>query len=124
VTAVQWPLDHPAVTDEALKPWAHHAAAVAPGAQVVRLLRHLPGRRVATHVKTADGQSAVLKIFASPRARGNDRRLEALQRSWVRDLVPRPLGVDATGHVSLVEWVDGVMFDQSPDDCSPPPHLR
>jgi Ser/Thr protein kinase RdoA (MazF antagonist) len=114
---MQWPLDHPAVTDEALKPWAHHAAAVAPGAQVVRLLRHLPGRRVATHVKTADGQSAVLKIFASPRARGNDRRLEALQRSWVRDLVPRPLGVDATGHVSLVEWVDGVMFDQSPDDC-------
>ncbi len=114
---MQWPLDHPAVTDEALAPWAHHASTIAPGAQVVRLLRHLPGRRVATQVRTTDGQSAVLKVFASPRARGNDRRLEALQRSWVRNLVPRPLGVDATGHVSLVEWVDGVMFDQTPDDC-------
>jgi Ser/Thr protein kinase RdoA (MazF antagonist) len=114
---MQWPLDHPAVTDEALAPWAHHAASIAPGAQVVQVLRHLPGRRVATQVRTIDGQSAVLKVFASPRARGNDRRLEALQGSWVRNLVPRPLGVDATGHISLVEWVDGVMFDQTPDDC-------
>jgi Phosphotransferase enzyme family len=113
---MQWPLDHPAVTDEALAAWAHHAETIAPGAQVVRLLRHLPGRRVATQVRTNDGQSAVLKVFASPRARGNDRRLEALQNSGVRNLVPRPLGVDKTGHVSLVEWVDGVMFDQTPDD--------
>ena len=113
---MQWPLDHPAVTDEALAPWAHQAETIAPGAQVVRLLRHLPGRRVATQVRTADGQTAVLKVFASPRARGNHRRLEALQRSNVRNLVPRPRGVDATGHVSLVEWVDGVMFDQTPDD--------
>jgi Phosphotransferase enzyme family len=113
---MQWPLDHPAVTDDALAPWAHHAATIAPGAQFVRLLRHLPGRRVATQVRTTDGVSAVLKVFASPRARGNDRRLEALQRSRVCNLVPRPLGVDATGHVSLVEWVDGVMFDQTTDE--------
>jgi hypothetical protein len=113
---MQWPLDHPAVTDEALAPWAHHAATIAPGAQFVRLLRHLPGRRVATQVRTPDGQHAVLKVFAGPRARGNDRRLGALQRSSVRHMVPRPLGVDATGHVSLVEWVDGVMFDQTPDE--------
>jgi Ser/Thr protein kinase RdoA (MazF antagonist) len=113
---MQWPLDHPAVTDEALAAWAHHAATIAPGAQVVRVLRHLPGRRVASQVQTADGQLAVLKVFASPRARGNDRRLEALQRSWVRNLVPRPIAVDSTGHVSLVEWVQGVMFDQTPDD--------
>lgn len=113
---MQWPLDHPAVTDEGLAPWAHHAATIAPGAQVVRLLRHLPGRRVATQVRTTDGQNAVLKVFASPRARGNDRRLEALQRSWARNLLPRPIGVDTTGHVSLVEWVDGVMFDQIPDE--------
>ncbi len=113
---MQWPLDHPAVTDEALAAWSHHAETIAPGAQVVRLLRYLPGRRVATQVRTTEGHTAVLKVFASPRARGNDRRLEALQRSWVRHLVPRPLGVDATGHVSLVEWVDGVMFDQTPDE--------
>lgn len=113
---MQWPLDHPAVTDEALPRWAHHAATIAPGAQFVRLLRHLAGRRVATQVRTTDGQTAVLKVFASPRARGNDRRLEALQRSGVGSLVPRPLGVDATGHVSLVEWVHGVMFDQTPDE--------
>ena len=113
---MQWPLDHPAVTDEALAPWAHQAATIAPGAQVVCLLRHLPRRRVATQVRTIDGQTAVLKVFGSPRARGNDRRLEVLQRSPVRNLVPRPLGVDATGHVSLVEWVDGVMFDQMPDE--------
>jgi Phosphotransferase enzyme family len=111
---MQWPLDHPAVTDEALAPWAHHADTVASGAQFVRLLRHLPARRVATQVRMADGQQAVLKVFAGPRARGNGRRLEALQRSSVSNLVPRPLGVDATGHVSLVEWIEGVMFDQAP----------
>jgi Phosphotransferase enzyme family len=113
---MQWPLDHPAVTDETLAPWAHYADTIAPGAAFVRLLRYLPGRRVASQVRTTDGQHAVLKVFASPRARGNDRRLEALQRSGVCNLVPRPLGVDPTGHVSLVEWVDGVMFDQTPDE--------
>jgi hypothetical protein len=114
---MHWPPDHPAVTDAALVEWANGADEVAPGATVLHVVRHLVGRRVATTVHLANGRRAVLKVFAGPRARGNDRRLHLLRSSRAGDLTPAPLGVDASGHVSLVEWVEGDVFDQLDDDA-------
>jgi hypothetical protein len=111
---VRWPPDHPAVVDE---PLARHRAAadrLCPEAEVVRVLRHVAGRRVATLVQPPTGGQAVLKIFASPRARGNDRRLRALREHGADDVVPRPLAVDATGHVGVVEFVAGAPLDTVP----------
>ncbi|MGI8711243.1 MAG: hypothetical protein ACR2LA_09655 [Acidimicrobiales bacterium] len=112
---MRWPADHPAVTDEALAPWRVGAEELCPEGTVVRVLRHLAGRRVATLVETRRGL-AVLKVFASPRARGNDRRLASLGRSTASHLVPASLGVDRSGHVALIDWVHGEVFDQLPDD--------
>lgn len=111
---MQWPADHPAVTDPELAPWRHGAEELCPDATVRRVLRHLPGRRVASLV-TMSNQKAVLKIFASPRARGNTRRLDSLAGSGAGPFVPRALGVDAVGHVALVSWAPGTVFDQLDD---------
>ena len=107
---MRWPGDHPAVTDPALAPWRAGADEVCPEAEVVAVLRHLPGRRVASLVRTAGGLR-VLKVFASPRARGNDRRLRALALSRAGVLVPRPLGADSAGHVGLVSYAEGELFE-------------
>ena len=48
----------------------------------------------------------MLKLFASPRARGNHRRLLAL-RPATGTLVPRPLAVGPAGHAGLLEYVPG-----------------
>lgn len=116
---MRWPVDHPAVVDPGLIPWAGGADEVAPGATVLRVLRHLSGRRVASLVELGDraepsresGALGVLKVFASPRARGNDRRLRALAAAGLGDIVPVPLGVDRAGHLQLVSFVPGSVFD-------------
>ncbi len=107
------PADHPLLTDPELAPWRGPARALASG-RFVSVLRHVQGRRVASLVESDQGL-AVLKVFARPRARGNVRRLDLLAASSARHLVPRPLGVDASGHVSLVDWIDGTVYDQVDD---------
>ena len=72
------------------------------------VLRYLPGRRVATLVDY-EGELAVVKVFASPRARGNTRRLHALAGSSAAHLVPTALGVDAAGHVLAVNYRHGIL---------------
>lgn len=111
---MQWPAEHPLRTDEKLRPWAGAAADLCDGARVVRVLRHLPGRRVATLLRLRDTYS-VLKVFASPRARGNDRRLTALAAGPAASIVPASLGTDPSGHVHLVTYHAGVMLHQLPD---------
>ena len=112
---MHWPVDHPANTDPPLRTWAEGAQELCPEASVVTVLRHLPGRRVATLVETTRGMG-VLKVFASPRARGNHRRVESLRRSRAGHLVPEPWGVDDAGHVSLVAFVVGEVFESLDDD--------
>src|SRR3954465_7906553 len=102
---MHWPADHPVHTDPALAQWRRDADSVAPSGRTVALLRHVPGRRVTTLVRT-HGRLTVLKLFASPRARGNDRRLRAL-RPATGSLVPRPLRVGPDGHAHLLEYVPG-----------------
>ena len=109
-----WPADHPVSTDPGLSPWAGGIGEVAPGSRVVEVLRYLPGRRVATLVEHA-GELAVVKVFASPRARGNVRRLHALARSGAAALVPTVLGCDAAGHVLAVTYRHGVLPGRMPD---------
>lgn len=112
---MHWPADHPVRTDPALAPWRTAASALCSLGRFERVLRHLDGRRVASRVATPEGP-AVLKVFASPRGRGNDRRLRLLAGCKIAPLVPRPLGCDATGHVSLVSWSPGVVYDDAPDE--------
>jgi Ser/Thr protein kinase RdoA (MazF antagonist) len=56
-----------------------------------------------------EGQLAVVKVFASPRARGNVRRLRALAETEAAALVPTVIGSDATGHVLAVTFAPGVL---------------
>ena len=109
-----WPADHPVSTDPGLSPWAGGIDEVAPGARVVEVLRYLPGRRVATLVEHGR-ELAVVKVFASPRARGNVRRLHALAGSRAAALVPSVLGCDAAGHVLAVTYRHGVLPGSVPD---------
>ncbi len=97
---------HPAWSDPGLPDWSGAAAAMCPGAKVVKILRHLPGRRATAQIITPSGP-AILKAFANPRARGNDRRLRVLATTNAAAIVPTPLAVDATGHIGLIEFLPG-----------------
>jgi hypothetical protein len=103
-----WPTDHPALIDPQLAPWAAGLNEVVPGARVENVLRYLPGRRVTTLVEH-EGELAVVKVFASPRARGNARRLRAFAASPTAALVPSVLGCDAAGHVLAITYRRGVL---------------
>lgn len=111
---MRWPPEHPLRSDPALAPWSASAEAICLDGRFVRVLRHVEGRRVASLVETPCGP-AVLKVFARPRARGNVRRLRLLASSPARHLVPRPLDVDASGHVSLVSWEAGEVYERVDD---------
>ena len=102
---MRWTPDHPVRTDLRLAAWQDDADAACPGGRAIELLRYVPGRRATTLVEIPDGP-AVLKVFHSPRARGNDRRLHAL-RPATGTLVPRPLAVGPAGHAGLLEYVPG-----------------
>jgi Ser/Thr protein kinase RdoA (MazF antagonist) len=108
---MRWPPDHPAVADAGLSRWRGGADEICPEGEPLRTLRYWPGQRVATLVRTGEGQ-AVLKIYCRPRARGNHRRLQALGESGAAGLVPRPIAVDHSGHVGLLEFVHGVTLDR------------
>jgi aminoglycoside phosphotransferase (APT) family kinase protein len=94
------------VTDPQLVPWRGGAEELCPDASFVAVLRHVPGRRVTSLIDLGD-RHAVLKIFASPRARGNHRRLKALAGSSVGDIVPEALGADRAGRVGLLGYAEG-----------------
>jgi Ser/Thr protein kinase RdoA (MazF antagonist) len=105
---MSWPTDHPALTDPKLAPWAGGIEEVVPYSRVKAVLRYLPGRRMATLVDS-QGELTVVKVFASPRARGNVRRLNALAASRAAALVPKVIGSDATGHVLAVTYTRGLL---------------
>ena len=112
---VGWPVDHPARTDPALAPWAQGLHEVCPDSRVLRTLRHVPGRRVAAQVRTRAGDVAVAKVFARPRARGNDRRLRALAGGGAGAVLPRPIGADRHGHVLAVGFTPGTPMNDLDD---------
>src|SRR6478672_1765000 len=114
---MRWPADHPQLTDDALRPFEPAAAELADGSRVVRVLRHLDRRRVATLIeRESDGRPAVLKVFASPRARGNDRRLRILAAGSAAAIVPSSLDVDRQGHVHLASYHPGRELVELADD--------
>ena len=106
---MHWPAEHPLRADEVLAQWRGAADRLCGDGVVLRVLKHVPGRRVATLVSTPDGP-AVLKVFSSPRARGNDRRLRALGPA-VGDVLPRARQVDPLGHVGLLSYLPGRPLD-------------
>lgn len=110
-----WPVDHPALMDSELIPWSSELDSMCPDAEIVRVLRYLPGRRVTSQIRSGD-QNLIVKLFASPRARGNERRLGLWKNSPVGNLVPMPLGSDRTGHLELIEFVPGTPLNQLDGD--------
>lgn len=114
---MHWPGDHPLTADPALTPFRAAAEALCDGRQAGPVLRHVAGRRVALRVHHGDGE-AVLKVFARPRARGNERRLRLIAAAD-RDAAPPPLGCDPGGHAGLVGWQPGMPFTDLPDDRLP-----
>jgi len=92
--------------DAALAPWSDQAEELCPGGDIVRVLRHLPGRRLSALLAVPSG-FAILKIFSSPRARGNARRLEAFAATNAGPVVPAVYATDSSGHVNLLEFVPG-----------------
>lgn len=109
-----WPAEHPIFQDPGLVDWSGGIGEVAPNAAPTQLLRHVLGRRVAAQVCDPAGVLAVVKVFASPRARGNFRRLIALH-DHLGDRFPTPLGCDTAGHVLLISWADGDVYDSLDD---------
>ncbi len=109
-----WPADHPLITDPALREWADGVREVGADLLPVRMLRYLPGRRVTSLCQSATGELFVVKVFAGPRARGNERRLQALAAT-MGNAVPEPRGCDAAGHVAVIRWQPGTVFDQLDD---------
>ena len=106
---MHWPAEHPLRADALLARWRGPADRLCGDGVVLRVLKHVRGRRVATLVSMPDGP-AVLKVFSSPRARGNDRRLRALGPA-VGDLLPQALQVDPLGHVGLLSYLPGRPLD-------------
>ncbi len=81
---------------------------------LVRVLRQVPNRR-ATVLGSLDGAPVVIKVFASPRARGNHRRLAALADAGLTDVVPASLRVDDSGHVGVLDYRPGTVLDTVDD---------
>jgi hypothetical protein len=112
---MHWPELAALDADQRLQEPLQHSRAWRPDVAVHTLLRHVPGRRV-TALATSDGDTMVVKVFSSPRARGNHRRLSALERAGLGDLVPTSFGHDPSGHVGALGFRDGAVLDQLPDD--------
>ncbi len=77
-------------------------------------LRQVPGRR-ATFLGAVGDVPVVAKVFSSPRARGNHRRVTALAGAGLHDLVPQSLGVDESGHVGVLTYRSGTVLDAVDD---------
>jgi hypothetical protein len=79
---------------------------------IEQVVRHVMRRR-ATMIVRLDGLGrAVLKVFATPRARGNHRRLVALSASPVAPLVPEPIAADPQGFAAFLSFRPGVPLDE------------
>ena len=111
---MRWPLEHPVLHDSALSPFIGAASVLCADGHLGDVLRHVPGRRMALAVDTPAGPG-VLKIYATPRARGNHRRLTMLDATSARGHVPQSWGCDPTGHVGLVSWQPGDTLHDLPD---------
>ena len=107
------PLDDPLLT--AVLDRARTGSSVLNGVALERALRHVAGRRV-TYAASRAGSPVVVKVFGSPRARGNARRLDRLAAAGLQDLVPAALGVDASGHVGVLGFRPGEILEQVDDD--------
>jgi Ser/Thr protein kinase RdoA (MazF antagonist) len=112
---MRWPADHPLITDDRLSIHAGAVESLLDPAATVHALRHVTGRRVTSLVERPDGSPCVPKVFGSPRARGNHRRLVALAATPVAPFVPRPLAVHPDGHAHLVTWDAGTSLDALDD---------
>ncbi len=103
--------------DERLAGAIESARAHADDVTVDDVLRHVPGRRITALGTTDAGCTVVVKIFHGPRARGNQRRLEALHDAGLTGLVPTPLGHDPSGRVGVLDFRPGTVLDQLPDEA-------
>ena len=112
---LNWPAEHPAYTDPALALWRPGANQLCPDGTVIKILRYLPGRRVATLIRTR-GSLVVLKLFVSPRGRGNHRRLCTLATTPAAPILPQPIAASPDGHSSSVTFQHGTPMPELSDE--------
>ncbi|MBT9257921.1 glycosyltransferase [Phycicoccus sp. MAQZ13P-2] len=87
------------------------------GLRLGRVLRRVAGRRATFAARRADGEAVVVKAFASPRARGNARRLAALADAGLSDVVPTALATSDDGCVGVVSFRPGTVMEDLSDDA-------
>lgn len=108
-TPADLPAEDAAVADALRRALAEPAAPLA-GVRLGPVLRRVAGRRV-TFSGRRLGVDVVVKCFASPRARGNARRLEALRAAGLADVVPTALATSSDGCVGVVSYRLGTVME-------------
>lgn len=111
---MQWP-EHLLPADDRLCDALDAARRHRPDITLTEVLRHVTGRRI-TALATTGKETVVVKVFHSPRARGNHRRLSALAAAGLVDIVPVSHGCDPTGHVGVVGHRPGTELQQVRDE--------
>lgn len=109
---MQWP-DHLLPGDDRLRDALEAARRHRPDITLTEVLRYVPGRRI-TALAVTRHDTVVVKVFHSPRARGNHRRLTALADAGLVDIVPTSHGCDTTGHVGVVGHRPGIELQEVP----------
>lgn len=112
--SASWPRRHPIFTDGALSPFAPAAEAAVPGGRVVKVLRHVPGRRVTSLVEAA-GHRLVVKVHARPVAAAAGDQLRILAQAGLSGVTPYPRAVVADGHVAALTYHPGTMLHELED---------
>jgi Ser/Thr protein kinase RdoA (MazF antagonist) len=117
---MQWPPDHPIAHDVKLAE-AWNAASLLCDEQgftatMALPLRYMPGRRLTSLVSAQSGQRAILKLFHSPRARGNARRIELLSATDASAFIPALLALESSGRAGLFTFLEGTLLDEISDE--------
>ncbi len=86
------------------------------GVRLGAALRRVAGRRITFSARAA-GRDVIVKAFASPRARGNARRLAALEDRGLGDVVPTALATSADGCVGVVSFCAGTVMEDLADEA-------
>jgi hypothetical protein len=109
-----WPRRHPVFTDQALSPFASAAQAAVPQGRVLKVLRHVPGRRVTSLVE-AGGHRLVVKVHAHPVAGAAAEQLRILAQAGLAGVTPYPRAIEADGHVAALTFHPGTLLHELDD---------
>ena len=112
--SISWPRRHPVFSDPALTPFAPAAQQAVPGGRVLKVLRHVPGRRVTSLVESG-GHRLVVKVHSRPVAATAGEQLRILAQAGLAGVTPYPRAVEADGHVAALTFHPGTLLHELDD---------